>query len=437
MTDLPANPPASKTTSWPAPALPRGRIFPAQLALAAELLERITDEALPADRSLQRELAARRRMGRRDRERVRELVLFVLRQRRLIDWLLESDDPPMAARVGIAIALADRIDPVLAETAGLTPDRLEHVSSAMARSVDDLPAPVRFNLSTEAETRWQRLDPPEPEALAHALDGRAPVDLHLNPRHQDRPALQQELAGAGIDARPIPGLPQALRLERPARLTRLDAFLAGGFEIQDAGSQWVVRATGARPDERVLDLCAGAGGKTLGMLDETRGRLAVTACDLHAERLERLAARAARHGDRDLDLRALDASAPLPADMGRFDRVLIDAPCSGSGTWRRHPELRWARIDWPELARTQRALIENGARATRPRGLLVYATCSLWREENEDIVEAFLSDHPDWHPESPAIDDLPDDAIEQAMIRLRPDRHGCDGFFIACLRAPD
>ncbi|MFP4639955.1 MAG: RsmB/NOP family class I SAM-dependent RNA methyltransferase [Guyparkeria sp.] len=427
MTESPAN--------WPAPALPRGRIFPAQLTLAAELLERITDGALPADRTLQRELAGRRRMGRRDRERVRELVLFVLRQRRLIDWLLASGDPPMAARVGIAIALAERMDPVLAETAGLTTEHLDRVSSATAQSVDDLPAAVRFNLSDEAEARWQRLDPPDPGSLAHALDGRAPVDLHLNPRRQDRQALQEELAAAGIETRPIPGLPHALRLDRPARLTHLDAFRAGGFEVQDAGSQWVVRATDARPGERVLDLCAGAGGKTLGMLDETRGRITLTACDLHADRLERLAERAARHGDRDLDLRPLDATAPLPDDIGRFERVLIDAPCSGSGTWRRHPELRWARIDWPGLARTQRALIENGARATRPGGLLVYATCSLWREENEAIVEAFLASHPDWHPAPPA--DLPGDAIERGMVRLRPDRHGCDGFFIACLRAPD
>ncbi len=434
MTDLPG----SQPPTWPAPAPPRGRIFPAQLTLAAELLERITIEGLPADRTLQRELAARRRMGRRDRERVRELVLFVLRQRRLIDWLLEVADPPMAARVGVAIALAGQIDPVLAEAAGLEPGRLDRITSMTKRPVETAaPAAVRFNLSAETQARWDRLDPPDAEALARALDGRAPVDLHVNPRRQGREALRAELAAADIDARPIPGLPHALRLDRPARLTHLDAFRDGGFEVQDAGSQWVVRATAARPGERVLDLCAGAGGKTLGMLDETAGRVTLTACDLHADRLDRLARRAARHGDRDVELRALDATAALPADMGRFDRVLIDAPCSGSGTWRRHPELRWAHIDWAALTRTQRALIENGARATRPGGWLVYATCSLWREENEDIVEAFLSDHPDWRLEAPAVPDLPADAVERGMVRLRPDRHGCDGFFIACLRAPD
>src|SRR6056297_2616895 len=113
---------------WPAPDLPRGRTFPAQLQLAAELLERITEQGLPADRSLQRELAARRRMGRRDRERVRELTLFVLRQRRLLDWLLDAPAPAMAARVAAALALADVLDPVLAERAGLAAEQAERLA---------------------------------------------------------------------------------------------------------------------------------------------------------------------------------------------------------------------------------------------------------------------------------------------------------------------
>jgi 16S rRNA (cytosine967-C5)-methyltransferase len=148
--------------------------------------------------------------------------------------------------------------------------------------------------------------------------------------------------------------------------------------------------------------------------------------------------RARRHGDTDrVDLRAADATQPLPADLAGFDRVLIDAPCSGSGTWRRHPELRWAGIDWAGLARTQQALLAHGAEAVRPGGRVVYATCSLWHEENEDIVVAFLETHPDWRLERPDPERLPAGAVTDDMARLRPDRDGCDGFFIACLRAPD
>jgi len=421
---------------WPAPALPRGRIFPAQLKLAAELLERIEAEGLPADRSIQREISARKRMGRRDRERVRELVLFVLRQRRVLDHLLGSHRPAMDARVGTAIALADRLDPVLADTAGLDESAVAAIRAGMTAPFTALPEAVRFNLPPEAAARWERLGPDDPESLAQALEARAPVDLHVNPRRQDTSTLRTELAEAGIEARPIADLPHALRLDRPARLTRLATFRSGGFEVQDAGSQWVVQAVEARPGERVLDLCAGAGGKTLGLLDETGGAIDITACDLHPERLDRLQERARRHGDEaHLASRALDATQPLPADLAGFDRVLIDAPCSGSGTWRRHPELRWAEIDWTGLERTQRALLERGAEAVRPGGRLIYATCSLWREENEDIVATFLDARPDWRLEPPG-GGIPADAVAQGMARLRPDRHGCDGFFIACLRAP-
>ncbi len=431
-----SDPLPSSANRWPALELPKGRIFPAQLALAADLLARIDREGLPADRALQRELAGQRKMGRRDRERVRELVLFVLRHRRVIDWLLGDAPPAMAARVGVAIVLADRIDPVLAEAAGLPPQRVEQIETARFCPFAELPRAVRFNLSPENEAHWRALDPTEPEALARALDERAPVDLHVNPRRQTTRELQDELAQDEIETTPIAGLPCGLRLARPARLTRLPAFLEGGFEVQDAGSQWIVQAVAPQPGERVLDLCAGAGGKTLGILDETRGAAAVTACDLHGERLERLRLRAERHGDHHVALRALDATAALPADLTGFDRVLIDAPCSGSGTWRRHPELRWASVDWAGLATTQRRLLAHGAAATRPGGWLVYATCSLWRAENEEVVADFLSRHAGWQLETPATGRLPDDALDSQLARLRPDHHHCDGFFIACLRAP-
>ncbi|WP_322521545.1 RsmB/NOP family class I SAM-dependent RNA methyltransferase [Guyparkeria halophila] len=422
---------------WPAPDLPRGRTFPAQLLLAADLLERITEQGLPADRSLQRELAARRKMGRRDRERVRELTLFVLRQRQVLDWLLDDSAASMAARVAAALSLADALDPVLAEVAGLTPEAAASLARRRAGRFASLPWTVRFNLDPAAAAQWQAWQPDAPETLARALDARAPVDLHANPRHGDRDALIDELAGAEIEARGIAGLPLGVRLERPARLTRLPAFEAGGFEVQDAGSQWVVRALQAQPGERVLDLCAGAGGKSLGLLDEARGQLRLTACDLHPERLDRLRTRTQRHGDTTLELRALDATQALPADLAGFDRVLIDAPCSGSGTWRRHPELRGAAIDWDGLAETQCQLLERGSQATRPGGRLVYATCSLWPAENEAIVEAFLARHPSWTATRPTLEGLPDDAVTpDGWVRLRPDRHGCDGFFIACLQAP-
>ena len=422
---------------WPAPALPRGRPFPAQLQLAAELLTRIDTEALPADRTLQRELAARRRMGRRDRERVRELTLFVLRQRRLLDWLLDRPGAEMAKRVAAALMLADALDPVLAEHAGLDRDDHARLTARRRTAFGDLPFDVRFNLAPDAASEWDRLAPADPDALAGALESRAPIDLHVNPRRGPAGALREELAESGIEATPIDGLPLGLRLERPARLTRLPAFERGAFEIQDAGSQWVVRAVGAQPGERVLDLCAGAGGKTLGLLDESGGELDVVACDREADRLERLRVRARRHGDTALQTRALDATQPLDAAMGTFDRVLIDAPCSGSGTWRRHPELRWAEIDWAGLAQTQRGLLDQGATATRPGGRLVYVTCSLWPAENEAVVADFLAAHPDWRALAPDDAALPTDALtEDGCLRLRPDRHGCDAFFIATLQAP-
>ena len=423
---------------WPAPTLPRGRPFPAQLQLAAELLERITVEALPADRVLQREFAARRGMGRRDRERVRELTLFVLRQRNLLDWLLDRSEPSMIMRVAAALALAGALDPVLADRAGLDDQAIDQLNQRRRTPFTRLPAAARFNLASDAMNQWERLAPDEPESLARSLDARAPIDLHVNPRYAPPAALRQELAETGIEARPIDGLPLGLRLDHPARLTRLPAFERGAFEIQDAGSQWVVRAVDVQAGDRVLDLCAGAGGKSLGLLDEAGGELDLTACDLHGNRLDRMEERARRHGDLGLSLCPLDATRPLPESLARFDRVLVDAPCSGSGTWRRHPELRWAEIDWSDLTTTQRRLLEQGAAATRPGGRLVYATCSLWPAENEAIVADFLAAHPDWRPLDPLSAGLPANSVtSDGWARLRPDRHGCDGFFVALLQAPD
>ncbi|HER35091.1 MAG TPA: RsmB/NOP family class I SAM-dependent RNA methyltransferase, partial [Halothiobacillaceae bacterium] len=382
-------------------------------------------------------LAGRREMGRRDRERVRELTLFVLRQRNLLDWLLDDRGAGMAARVAAALLLANALDPVLATSAGLDEKDIEAMAARQKTRFTDLPSEARFNLDPAAAGHWRSLSPAEPASLAQALQARAPIDLHVNPRRSDPALLADELRGAGVETTAIEGLPLGLRVKGTARLTRLPAFEQGRFEVQDAGSQWVVRALAAQAGERVLDLCAGAGGKTLGLLDEAAGQLDLTACDLHRERLDRLRERACRHGDRDLSLQALDATRPIPDSLGRFDRVLVDAPCSGSGTWRRHPELRWAAIDWDALATTQRHLLEQGAAATRPGGRLVYATCSLWPAENEAVVEAFLAAHPGWVSIRTPIAGLTTEATtDRGWLRLRPDRDGCDGFFIARLQAP-
>ena len=264
---------------------------------------------------------------------------------------------------------------------------------------------------------------------AAALLGRAPLDVRVN---RLKPALDLPLAGEPTQA------PDAVRFPAGTPVEQWEAYQTGRIEVQDSGSQLCCLALAARPGETVIDLCAGAGGKTLALAAamDNRGRL--IAADTDRGRLSRLPPRAARAGALNVETRLLNPGreAEALADLARLaDAVLVDAPCSGTGTWRRNPEVRW-RLNAAELARLaalQLRLLDLAASLVRPGGRLIYVTCSLLDVEGADQAEAFLTRHPDWRAQRP---ELPAGTPRGCGLRLSPAHDQTDGFFIACFVSP-
>ncbi|WP_310534470.1 RsmB/NOP family class I SAM-dependent RNA methyltransferase [Novosphingobium sp.] len=263
-----------------------------------------------------------------------------------------------------------------------------------------------------------------------ALLDRAPLDVRIN-------RLKTELLEL-----PEPGepsiAPNGLRFPAGLPIDKWDAFLSGAIEVQDAGSQLACDAVQARPGEKIIDLCAGAGGKSLSLAASMENQGEIVACDTDRRRLSQLPPRAERAGATIITTQLLDPGrelASLDSWQRRADAVLVDAPCSGTGTWRRNPEARW-RLTTKELDRLvalQSRLLAAGAKLVRPGGRLVYVTCSLLDGEGAGQVGNFLADHPGWRSEPI---DLPAGRPRGPGLRLTPQHDGTDGFFIASLSSP-
>jgi 16S rRNA (cytosine967-C5)-methyltransferase len=263
---------------------------------------------------------------------------------------------------------------------------------------------------------------------ATALIERAPLDVRINRLKLGDPATLY----ADLCAEPIAGLPNALRLPSGTSIEGTGAFREGLVEIQDAGSQMVTLASRAAPGMRVVDLCAGAGGKSLALAAMMNNQGVILGTDTDRGRLSRLAPRAERAGASIVETRLLDPNREgdsLGDWVQRADVVLIDAPCSGTGTWRRNPEARWrltpARIE--RLVKTQRRLLEVGAGLVKPCGALVYIVCSLLDEEGADQIAWFLANNSGWKAEQPIEAGRP----RGVGRRLTPAHDATDGFFVA------
>ena len=385
----------------------------ARTQAAIELLDEVIAAArgggAAADTLIARYFATRRYAGSKDRRAVRELVYAAIRR---------AGEVPASGRAALLAIAAD--DAAIAATF----DGSTHGPAPIGAGEDAAPAGVMPAWLAEALAASGVA--PEQQA---ALIGRAPLDVRVNRLLADPAALADQLGGT-----PIPGLPDALRL--PAG-TNIDT-LAGQAEVQDAGSQIVSLAAQAQPGQRIVDLCAGGGGKTLALAAAMRNQGQILAADIDRGRLSRLMPRAAKAAVTIVETRLLDPrrEAEALADwQDAADFVLIDAPCSGTGTWRRNPEARW-RLTPDRLAgfaAQQRHVLAVGAPLVRPGGALVYITCSLLDAEGADQVDAFLADHPGW---TPAPLDLPAGSARGQGRRLDPASDDTDGFFVARLIRP-
>lgn len=276
-------------------------------------------------------------------------------------------------------------------------------------------------------------------ALAHSLNRPAPLDLRVNVMKTDPEAVIAHLKAAHVEAKPCPYSPHGIRLVGKPALQKDPLFLSGAFEVQDEGSQLLGFLVQPKRGELVIDFCAGAGGKTLqlGAMMRSTGRL--YAFDVSEKRLAKLKPRVARAGLSNVHpvLIAHERDAKVKRLVGKADRVLVDAPCSGLGTLRRNPDLKWRQTpeSVAEMVAKQSAILESAARLVRPGGRLVYATCSLLAEENDQVVDAFLAAHPEF-TQLNASEVLGKQGIAIEMgerLQLSPQKHDTDGFFAAVL----
>jgi 16S rRNA (cytosine967-C5)-methyltransferase len=389
----------------------------------------------PADATLRAFFRDRRQLGQHDRAFIADGVFAVLRRLRSLSAQAGSTAPRVLA---IAAAVRELGLSVRELEPALSADEQSWVREFKGRK----PTLDAAETADLPEWLWNALGaalPEERDALARAWLAPAPLDLRVNPLKTTREEAQSALAVDGIVAAPTPYSPLGLRVAGKPALQHHPLFTSGAIEVQDEGSQILCYLVAPKRSDMVVDFCAGAGGKTLllGALMRSQGRL--YAFDVSPRRLANLKPRLARSGlsnvhpvriedERDRHVKRL---------TGKIDRVLVDAPCSGFGTLRRNPDLKWRQPQGaiPELAAKQGRLLASAATLVKAGGRLVYATCSVLPDENEAVVEAFLASHGSFV--------LGDAAGELAragialdtgpMLRLYPHRHGCDGFFAAVL----
>lgn len=415
----------------------------ALLDQAVQVLGAVLTFRHPADGVLSRHFRAERRLGHRDRGFIAENVYAVLRRLR---WLRRLAGYHATPRELLLAWLARGEGVSLRRLEGaLRPGEMDWLATLKARRIEHETLGERCDMPD-----WlvERLLPVHGEegllALARALNRPAPLDLRVNPLKGERAAILAALADGGLAAVPGALSPLAIRLAGKPALHRHPLFLEGQIEVQDEGSQLLAWLVAPRRGELVVDFCAGAGGKTLhlGALMRNTGRL--YAFDVSERRLAELKPRMARAGLSNVHPVVITGENDVRVKRlaGKADRVLVDAPCSGLGTLRRNPDLKWrqspAAVD--ELTAKQTAILEAASRLVRPGGRLVYATCSLLPDENDAIVDAFLAAHPEFALRS-AAESLAEQGIALACgerLALQPDRHDTDGFFAAVLerRAP-
>ncbi len=396
----------------------------------------------PTDAIVAKFFRDNRGLGPRERATLSGTVYTVLRKKLLFDHCAPSGSGPKERRLAILgfYGPGDFLRSALSEQEKNWLDQCEKINPAdlLERHRHNLPEwlaqPLKDQLGAEF---WP---------LVESLNQGAGLDLRVNALSAKRAEVQKELAQAGIEALPTPYSPWGLRIAGKPALNQLDAFTRGAFEVQDEGSQLLALLLDAKRGEMVVDFCAGAGGKTLAIGAAMRNTGRLYAFDTSAHRLDALKPRLARSGLSNVHPAAIahERDERIKRLAGKIDRVLVDAPCSGLGTLRRNPDLKWrqtlAQVE--QMALTQTAILQSAARLLKPGGRLVYATCSMLRQENEAVAQAFSQANPDFTPLEVAevLSGLKVEAAAslcsggedgRRYLRLWPHRHQTDGFFAA------
>jgi 16S rRNA (cytosine967-C5)-methyltransferase len=432
----------------------------ARVQAAIELTQAIQDAGkAPADRVASAYFRERRYVGAKDRAAIQGMVYDVLRGRMQLDWWLArlgivNPTPRLRVLACLAIVTGWKTEDIATAFSGerhapdpLTPAEQAALKRLPGRTLDhpDQPVEVRGNLPPWLKARFEAQFGPGLAKELDALLKPATVDLRVNALKATREEAIKRLKAEGVEAAPTKLSPLGLRLKGRTPLGETAAFKDGLVEVQDEGSQLVALLVGARAGMRVVDFCAGAGGKALAMAAVMDNKGHVVACDTSKPRLEASAKRLRRAGAHNVERRLIAGERDqwIKRHKRAYDRVLVDAPCTGTGAWRRNPDGRWSldEKDLAELKPKQARILASAARLVKPGGRLIYATCSLLQEENEDQVAAFLAANPDfalvpidkaWAEAFAPLAASPC-PLAPPYLTLTPARDGTDGFFAAVM----
>lgn len=414
-----------------------------RVSAAIEVLTEIEARHFPVKMALKRWGETARYAGSKDRAFVSGLVLDALRRKRSLGWMM-SDASARGVIVGVLAFLwkwpVERIAEAGAEEHGfgaLTDVERQRLADPV--SLEGAPPPVAGDYPDWLAPHLARALGADQAVEMRALSERAPVDLRVNTLKTDVERCAKALAL--IDAAPAGVLPTAFRIPAPAAADRtpsveaVPAFSKGWFEVQDLGSQIAAAVAGEVKGKQVLDFCAGGGGKTLALAAAMGNSGQIFAHDSDARRLADTIRRGQRAGVRNLQIRSPIEATPLKGLEGKIDVVFVDAPCTGAGTWRRHPDAKW-RLSPDQLTKRQieqDSVLEDAATFVKAGGRMIYVTCSLLTEENEDRVAGFLERHPEFTVKPITLDGVTH-VTPEGYLRLTPYRAGTDGFFAAVLQ---
>lgn len=408
----------------------------------------------PADALMHDYFKSHRFMGSKDRAYVGELVYFILRNGAAIEWWLEKGELRTTPRLVAMLALVflhklsprevgNLFDGQKFSPSKLTVEELDVLDALEGAELihEQMPVSAKYNFPDWMEGRIRLSLGDDFDAEMTALNQSAPVDIRVNTLKADRADLILALDREGYDCTPTPHSKLGVRLQKRMPVFTTQAFRDGWFEMQDEGSQIVAALVEAEPGQKVVDFCAGAGGKTLAIAARMENKGRILALDTNERRLKQMHKRLTRAGVDNVQVHTIESEQDqyIKRHKESADWVVVDAPCSGSGTWRRNPDLKWRfdLNDLRELKDIQQRVLRSAARLVKPGGRLVYITCSLFNDENEGQVKQFLVDYPQFRvAPPPEIWSKHTHSIPEvgSVIRLTPHKDGTDGFFAAILQ---
>jgi 16S rRNA (cytosine967-C5)-methyltransferase len=431
----------------------------ARIQAAIELIDQVlmawmSQKRIPADKMLEGYFKSHRYIGSKDRGVISELVYWVLRHKAALEWWLDRENQRLHGRsfVIAAIVLRKDYNPQTIQSIPkdsqyspppFTEEETKMIGELVRHNIEhpDMPDHVRLNYPQWMDGMLRETFGDQFEVALHVLNEQAPTDLRVNTLKTTREQLMNELQKEGFENTPTPLSPVGLRLAKRGPIFTSPLFKQGYFEVQDEGSQVVASIVDAEPGQRVIDFCAGAGGKTLALAASMKNKGRILAWDTSEKRLAQIVPRIRRAGVDNVQTHIITSEndAFIKRHKGTADRVLVDAPCSGSGTWRRNPDLKWrfTQKDLDEVIALQQSILQSASRLVKPGGRLIYATCSVLKEENDKQVEQFLTSVNNfrvvcaekiWDKNGNV-----NDTNSVSFLWLTPHEDGVDGFFAAIL----